>query len=212
MKLQYVQFGCGLSAPIQWLNYDVSPTLRLQKLPALGIIIPLVQQTQFPKNVRYGDITKGTLGLQHDSCTGVFCSHVLEHLPLEDLYKAIRNTYLLLEEKGRFRLVLPDFERLARAYIEGLDNQDPQASIKFIRHTMMGTEKREKNIKTLFTQTWGNSKHLWMWDQYSLTHALYKVGFSTVRKCSFNDAQDEMFKLVEDESRFKGCLALEAIK
>src|SRR5262245_22988509 len=29
----YVQYGCGLSAPDDWLNFDASPTLWLQLIP-----------------------------------------------------------------------------------------------------------------------------------------------------------------------------------
>ncbi len=38
MSTIYVQYGCGLSAPAGWNNYDASPTLRLQKLPVVGDI------------------------------------------------------------------------------------------------------------------------------------------------------------------------------
>ena len=36
MKKKYVQYGCGLSAPNEWINFDVSPTLRIQKIPIIG--------------------------------------------------------------------------------------------------------------------------------------------------------------------------------
>ena len=54
---KYVQYGCGLSAPKEWLNYDVSPTLILQKTPLLSSVLKL--DTAFPDNVLYGDIVKG---------------------------------------------------------------------------------------------------------------------------------------------------------
>jgi hypothetical protein len=31
-----LQVGAGLDGPVQWLNVDASPTLRLQRLPVLG--------------------------------------------------------------------------------------------------------------------------------------------------------------------------------
>ena len=39
MNSPYVQYGCGLSAPHEWLNFDASPILRLQKLPLLGQLV-----------------------------------------------------------------------------------------------------------------------------------------------------------------------------
>ena len=38
---RFVQYGCGLTAPTTWENYDVSPTLRVQKVPLLGALIGL---------------------------------------------------------------------------------------------------------------------------------------------------------------------------
>ena len=53
----YVQYGCGLSCPAGWLNFDASPTLRLQRLPAIGRLF--VNSVRFPDRVHYGDIRKG---------------------------------------------------------------------------------------------------------------------------------------------------------
>ncbi|HEX6859864.1 MAG TPA: hypothetical protein VF138_06660, partial [Caulobacteraceae bacterium] len=54
----YVQYGCGLSAPDGWLNFDASPTLRLQRLPLVGRLLTR-GRVRFPEAVRYGDITRG---------------------------------------------------------------------------------------------------------------------------------------------------------
>lgn len=39
MKRNFIQYGCGLSAPNDWINFDASPTLRIQKFPILGRIV-----------------------------------------------------------------------------------------------------------------------------------------------------------------------------
>ena len=95
----YIQYGCGLSAPENWKNFDSSPTLRLQKVPLLG---KLVNKTPFPSKVIYGDIVKGLPGIKDNSCDGVYCSHVLEHLSLEDFRIALRNTLNILKPGGYF--------------------------------------------------------------------------------------------------------------
>lgn len=94
-----VQFGCGLSAPESWQNFDNSPTLRLQKLPLIGIFIKGKNIPLFPKNVRYGDIVSG-LPIKNGSCDVIYCSHVLEHLSLQDFRIAIKNTYNYLKPDG----------------------------------------------------------------------------------------------------------------
>lgn len=66
-KKLYVQYGRGLSAPIEWKNFDVSPTLRIQKAPLIGGLLKGRLNVVFPSNVLYGDIIKG-LPIQDNSC------------------------------------------------------------------------------------------------------------------------------------------------
>src|SRR5688500_16626607 len=109
MNNLYVQYGCGQHAPVSWLNYDVSPTLRLQKLPMVGQLMKFGGQALLSANVCYGDIRK-LLPLPAESCRAIYCSHVLEHLALDDLQLALVNTYWHLEPGGIFRFVMPDLK------------------------------------------------------------------------------------------------------
>ena len=112
---KWIQFGCGLSAPGDWLNFDSSPTLRLQQLPVIGGLVPTGPYGRFPNNVRYGDIVAG-LPVPERSVELLYCSHVLEHLALADLRTALRNCRRVLKSGGMFRLVLPDLEFLISEY------------------------------------------------------------------------------------------------
>lgn len=80
---KYVQYGCGLSAPKEWINFDVSPTLRIQKVPILGTLLKKRLNINFPTNVLHGDIIEG-LPIERNSCDGLCCSHLLEHLSFQD--------------------------------------------------------------------------------------------------------------------------------
>lgn len=91
----YVQFGCGWSAPDGWLNFDASPTLRFERLPVVGRLYTR-NAKRFPANVIYGDIVRG-LPLTENSCQGMYCSHVLEHLALGDLDRALKNVHRYLK-------------------------------------------------------------------------------------------------------------------
>jgi hypothetical protein len=208
----YVQYGCGLSAPKEWINYDVSPTLRIQKIPIIGIFFKRLSNTVFPSNVQYGDIIKG-LPIAKDKCDGVYCSHTLEHLSLQDFRIALKNTYTILKKGGLFRCIVPDLEYSAREYINMLERNEKSASIKFIgANTLLGTEKRQRGLKGFITNFWGNSHHLWMWDSKSLSEELSNAGFKQIRTCKFNDSDDEMFKYVEDLTRFENAVAIECRK
>lgn len=207
----YVQYGCGLSAPQNWLNFDVSPTLRLQKLPFVGKLISPMLNVQFPKNVKYGDIIKG-LPIKENSVDGIFCSHTLEHLSLDDLRVALKNTMKVMKHDSIFRMVLPDLEFYAKKYIECLNSGETTASHDFMFDTMLGIKSRPKGIRELLSNSFGNSHHLWMWDYLSLSMELRDLGFKEIRRCSFGDCKDEMFNFVEDEGRFINCLGIECIK
>ena len=208
----YVQYGCGLSCPNGWLNFDVSPSLRLQHVPLLGSMMHKITGITFPNEIRYGDIIRGLPGVDEESCAGLYCSHVLEHLSLDDCRKALKNTYKLLHGGGIFRCVLPDLEQMVRGYVKRLDRSDPEGSILFIKYTLMGWENRPQGFFDRLRTMYQNHHHLWMWDEYSLGSELKKAGFTKVRRCKFGDCNDSMFQFVEDESRFKDALALEAVK
>jgi predicted SAM-dependent methyltransferase len=89
--------------------------LRFERLPFIGRLYNK-NGLRFPENIEYGDIVKG-LPILDNSCKAVYCSHVLEHLSLEDFIKALRSMYRILEAGGIFRLVLPDLEYFIKEYI-----------------------------------------------------------------------------------------------
>ena len=100
----YAQYGGSYARPVpeEFLNFDASPTLRLERLPLIG---PFINKnpTRFPVNAAYGDVTIGPL-VQPGSATGVFCSQVLEHLSKNDCQRALVNSFLMLKPGGFFSL------------------------------------------------------------------------------------------------------------
>lgn len=209
---KFIHVGCGLCAPKSWQNYDASPTLRLQNIPIAGLVFKKVGKVVFPDNVQYGDIVKGIKGIPGDSCKAAYCSHMLEHLSLNDLRKALSNVYNMLEKDGHFRMVLPDLEYSARLYIKQLDEGNSEASITFLNETLLGVKSRKKGFMSMVKNAYGNSEHLWMWDAASLSLELKKAGFRDIRKCKYGDSQIQEFSEVEEEGRFRNSFALEAIK
>ena len=208
---KYLQYGCGLSNPDKWENFDSSPTLRIQRTPLLGMLLKPTLNVVFPRNIKYGNIVKG-LNVSKNTYDGIYCSHVLEHLSYTDLLKSLQNTYEYLKHGGIFRMVLPDLEFLCREYIDGVNIKDPKSSLKFMNESLLGVKERNRGLKQLMVDSFGNAKHLWMWDYYSLSLELKGVGFKEIRRCEFNDSKDEMFLMVEEKDRFKNCLSIEASK
>jgi len=200
----YVQYGCGFAAGEGWCNFDSSPTLRIERIPLVGKTISRRfsgNAQPFPPSVRYGDICKG-LPVKPGTARGVYASHVLEHLSLEELRQALTNTYELLAPGGTFRLIVPDLEERARRYVEGARNQSPDAAGMFLRTSGLGQERKVRTLLQHAREVIGGSKHLWMWDEHSMTAELSKAGFVSIRRCDLGDAADPMFLRVEAKGRF----------
>lgn len=194
----YIQFGCGLSCPPGWKNYDSSLRLRLQKLPLIGGLVPAGPFGRFPSGVLYGDIVSG-LPVAAGSGDLLYSSHVLEHLALDELRAALRDCRRVLATGGVFRIVLPDLEALIAAYNNSAQRD---RAISFIRSTMMGCDVRPRTMRQRLQQALGSSHHLWLWDYPSLADELAAAGFTNIRRATFGDSGIPAFAAVEDESRW----------
>jgi predicted SAM-dependent methyltransferase len=171
----YVQYGCGSSAPPEWENFDASATLKWERTPILGRLYTK-NSNRFPPTVRYGDIVKG-LPVEAKTCKGVYASHVLEHLTLEEFNQAIANTKTILTDRGIFRLVVPDLEWVAREYVKQVDAGIPTANSFFLKETSLGKEKSRRSLSAFVYEWLRTSTHQWMWDTVSMRHVLQSHGF-----------------------------------
>lgn len=171
--------------------------LIFERLPIVGRLYTR-NASRFPGNVRYGDIVKG-LPIPPESCKGIYCSHVLEHLSFQEFDEALENTYACLQRGGTFRLVVPDLEHLARMY---LSSTDPMASARFIDDSGLGKRMRPRSLTEFLMEWLGGSRHLWMWDERSIAQKLGDQGFRSIRRASFGDAEDKRFCEVEVKERF----------
>jgi SAM-dependent methyltransferase len=160
----------------------------------------------------YGDIVNGLMGLKPQTCDALFCSHVLEHLSLQDLRVALKNSYELLKKGGIFRCIVPDLEAYSKKYLEKLKAGENDANHYFLERLRLHTENRGISLKQLIVQIWGNAGHKYMWDASSLEKELSDVGFTSIRQCLFNDSKLDAFKSVEVSARFENAIAFESIK
>jgi SAM-dependent methyltransferase len=197
----YVQYGCGLCAPEGWLNFDASPRLRIERVPGLRTVLHATVGILFPPAARMGDIVRG-LPVPGGTARGVYCSHVLEHLPRDEVPVALRNTLRLLQPGGIFRLVVPDLEWRAKRYLSDAAKADPLAADGFFQRSNLGTRRRPRTPIAALASLFGNSAHLWMYDFAALAFMLDKAGFSSIRRCAIGDSGDPMFAQVEEADRF----------
>lgn len=196
----FVQYGCGFSAPESWLNFDSSPTLRVERLPIVGRYVKKNAQ-RFPTNVKLGNIVNG-LGLADNSADGVYASHVLEHLTRHECEIALTNTYRMLKPGGIFRLIVPDLQARCERYVSLVREGDETANNWFMRASYLGLEERPRSYVDKLGRAVGGGLHLWMWDLPSMTAALARAGFVRIRRCYQGDCEVEAFQAVEHAERF----------
>lgn len=201
-----IHFGCGLTAPAGWRNFDSSLTLRVKRTPVLGLLLARTG-ARFPANVEFGDVTR-RLPVPDGAARLVYCSHVLEHLPLDGLRAAFAETFRILAPGGIFRLVMPDLEQLVDEYKASAGDD---AAVRFIGSTLMGQEDRRTGLAALRGAI-GNSAHRWLWDYKATAMELRAAGFGDVRRAAFGDNPDPALAEVEDETRWQGALGVECRK
>jgi len=114
----------------------------------------------------------------------------------EDMQKALKNIYFMLKSGGCFRLLVPDLETRAQKYLK---NQDSDA---FIESIGFGRKKNDKSFKNLLRKLFGNSGHLWMYDNKSMQKYLTEAGFKNIRKSKIGDSGIKIFSEVEEKHRF----------
>lgn len=169
----------------------------------------------FPSNVRRGNIVRG-LPVPDGSVSAVYCSHVLEHLPRNDIPAALYNTLRILKPGGVFRLVVPDLYWRASLYVASAKNADPSAADQLMSNCRLGKRIKNQSILAIGKDYYGNTAHLWMYDFGALEALLEEAGFTAIRRCQLGDAEDPMFAGVEYRNRFlegdQYELAIEAMK
>lgn len=205
----YVQFGCGRDAPEGWLNFDNSPALRLSRSRVLG---PPARRagavSAWPAGVRYGDVVKG-LPVPFGSCAGIYSSHVIEHLTLPELRRALVHVHDLLVHGGVFRLVTPDFQGMVTGYLR---RDDPDALYLFMKRSGFGSAEPKGGVRSRLRGLLGRDGHTWLWDFAALSSELTRAGFVQVRRAEYGDSEDEKFAEVEKPSRWHGALGIECKK
>jgi predicted SAM-dependent methyltransferase len=212
---KYVQYGAGNRSVKSWINFDSSPTLRIQKMPILGFFLRSKLNCKFDEDIFYGDIVKG-LPIRSESVDGLFCSHILEHLSLDDFSTALKNSFSYLKPGAIFRIIVPDLEIYVNEYRKLLSSKNPDirsgAAISFLKGTHLGAVHSRSTLSSRLNEALGNNKHQWMWDYPSLKRSLINEGFVNVRKFNISNSEDPMFLLPERKYQFNYALAVECRK
>lgn len=175
-----VNMGCGITPIKDWINYDnykrfLFPTNKLFVgfIDKIGLLDE-VQKDYIEAKIK-GKIKRvnilGKIPLKNNSMQVVYSSHVIEHLDRTEVSKFLSESFRILEHRGIFRLVTPDLEKLAKAYIKHGNGNEFIGGLGLAR--IKRTSLREK-IKYFIN---GFTYHRWIYDERSLKELLEKTGF-----------------------------------
>jgi SAM-dependent methyltransferase len=159
-----------------------------------------------------------TTGIPHATGTvdAIYSSHMLEHLDPDRARYVLGECHRVLREGGTLRLVVPDLEVIARAYLEGdrekLASSAPELADAFLES--LGLRKARDPSRFLRASRHllraGAGGHRWMYDTESLLMRLEEAGFADARRVPFREGQDHAVAQLDSRSSFH--LHVEACK
>lgn len=131
------------------------------------------------------------------SCTTVFCSHTLEHIPHVELPSVLSEFHRVLEKDGILRILVPDMLRLAKAYVENdvaffddvlQENEIVRTDLGFggiFATHFVGPGQDTALFNRNLTRFIAGYSHLYMYDFKMLRILLSRAGFYNIVQRSF---------------------------
>lgn len=197
-----LNLGCGYQTSERCTNIDWSVPIRLKGSPVGRKVAPIVLDGERKRaydaisgEVMRHDLRKG-IPFGDDSADVVYHSHLLEHLDRDAVPGFLAEVKRVLKPGGIHRIVVPDLEVDARAYLASLDaasagqataEQHEQAVRvlieQMVRREAYWTAQRGPLRRRVENSLLGDARrrgetHQWMWDRISLPAELVAAGFS----------------------------------
>jgi len=196
-----LNLGCGTRTSPHTENIDWSIYLRLKRsrigraLAARALAgIRREQFLRLDNNIVVHDLRTG-IPAADQSVDAVYHSHVLEHIDRDAVPSFFAEIRRVLRPDGIQRVVVPDLERYARAYLASFEaslcdgdarmRHDATVSamiLQMVRREAFGTSKQRQLQRRLENLVLGDARkrgesHMWMWDRVNLGVALELAGF-----------------------------------
>lgn len=164
-----LHLGCGPDIRSGWVNMDVFVT---------------PSQSSDTYVIQYD--LRQPIPLENDSLSYVYSSHFFEHLSCDDGYQLMKDAYRWLEKGGIFRIALPDFESVFKAYING-----DRAYFDIMEKADIVPKSPFQNGKLALVDFVNYSvyqvdQHKCIYDAETLMDLLKSIGYSTVKKSEFD--------------------------
>jgi len=212
--MDILNLGCGtkVSSSPDVINLDWSVYLRLKRNRVLRIVTPLFirgeRLTRFkslPDNIMVHNLAKG-LPFPSNSVDVVYHSHLLEHLDRDGAKTFLIEVKRVLKPNGIQRIVVPDFEKLCKAYISHISmcEKDADEANKHdsyiaaiieqcVRREAFGTSQQKPLRRSVENILLGDAMrrgeiHQWMYDRINLGALLISIGYKDVQFQNYNQS------------------------
>ena len=192
--------------------------------PILRALVPVLLNGErlrrfqsLPENLMVHDLSRG-IPFPDSSVDVIYHSHVLEHLDRDAAHGFIQECARVLRPGGLIRVVVPDFERYCRNYLDHvalcekgeelvIDEHDSVFEpmlLQSVRREAHGTSQQRPLRRFVENLLLGDARkrgetHQWMYDRFNLTSLLQSCGFNDPYVCHFdNSAIDDWHSLELD--------------
>ena len=237
-----LNLGCGTKTSPLCVNIDWSIYLRLKRNPVGSAIARRVLKGERLANflslsstLIVHDLRRG-IPASSSSVDAVYHSHVLEHIGRDYVPTFLGEILRVLKPGGVHRVVVPDWERMARDYIDDVERSQLEPSFRdrheqfieamieqIVRTEAHGTTRQGPIKRRLERILLGDARrrgevHRWMYDRISLEIVLLQAGFADVQILDFTRSAIPNWEAIgldreQDGSEYKpGSLYVEAVK
>ena len=213
-----LNLGCGPGAPVldEWMNLDGSWNAWLAKhsvvrqfLRAFHLLPESLLDMPWRPDVIVHDVIR-TLPFQDNSLDGIYASHILEHLYLDEAKQLLQECFRVLRPNGVLRVVVPDLRAIALEYLGSttIDDSSDRTSAELPADRMnkrLGFRPPARPTGNVLRQMYIAVKdfhtHKWMYDADSLAYYLRGVGFDEVQEMPFCVSRIDDIQRVEQVGR-----------
>jgi len=213
--MKILNLGCGTktSDNPDVVNIDWSIYLQLKESKMLKPFVPLFVRGERLKrlkslqdNIVVHNLARG-IPFDSDSVDVVYHSHMLEHLDRDVALGFFIEAKRVLKPGGIHRIVVPDLEKVCRAYIAHISSCDENplksgnhesyiATLleQSVRREAHGTSQQSFLRRYIENIVLGDARrrgetHQWMYDRISLKNKLINSGYREVHIENYNSSQ-----------------------
>jgi predicted SAM-dependent methyltransferase len=172
-----IQLGCGQDVRSGWVNIDLDLHHSLTR-----------KATALPDAVFINHDLRTGLPLDNNSCDYIYSSHFLEHLEYKQGFNLLRECHRALTDGGVFRIALPDYRGIFRAYLQGDHSYFKLIDDENVLEQVGAKTRTLCDFVNFCVYQYG--EHKCIYDEDHLTALLKEVGYSAVEVSSFQEGID----------------------